>query len=318
LDPELVWDRHFGVRSRLREWAVPALLFFLTLLSTLFCGGSFGGESRSLAETMVHGIPFAVPLLMILLSHEFGHYFAAMAHGVPASPPYFIPLPLFTGTMGAVIRMRGPMPTRRALVDIGAAGPIAGFVVAVPFLVWGLAHSHVVAAKVPIDPWPPLAPLTWLRHWQSGLPILSSPSGVLEEGSSLLYSGVRRLTFGPLSATQDVEIHPTAFAAWFGLFVTTLNLLPIGQLDGGHVLYAVLGERARTIGRVVLMILVVLGLTCWLGWLVWALIGWRLIRTTHPPVQNTEEPLDGARRLTGWVSLAIFLVTFLPVPFAVY
>jgi membrane-associated protease RseP (regulator of RpoE activity) len=215
--------------------------------------------------------------------------------------------------------MRGTMPTRRALVDIGASGPIAGFMVALPLLVLGMALSHVEPSLVRVQALPPQTPLNWLLRWWNGQTVFEPAAlGVLQEGSSLLYVLVRRLVLGDIPDGSDVQLHPVAFAAWFGLFVTALNLLPIGQLDGGHVLFAVLGPRARVVGRVVLAVLVVLGLTMWLGWLLWAFLGWKVVRTTHPPVEQPEVPLGPARTVVAWASLALFFLTFIPVPLAQY
>jgi membrane-associated protease RseP (regulator of RpoE activity) len=289
--------------SAFRRWRTPVLLFLATVFSTL----------------MVGGVLFSLTLLAILLSHEFGHFFTARVHGVEASPPYFIPFPSLTGTLGAVIRMRGTMPTRRALVDIGASGPIAGVVVALPLLVLGLALSHVGPSLAPNELLPPQTPLSWFLRWWQGLPVMEPMTlGVLQEGQSLLYVLTKRLVLGPIPPGSDVQLHPVAFAAWFGLLVTALNLLPIGQLDGGHVLYAVIGPKARIVGRVVIAVLVVLGLTMWLGWLLWALLGWKVIRPEHPPVDQPEVPLGRARTLVAWASLALLVLTFLPVPLAQY
>ncbi len=169
------------------------------------------------------GATFATALLAILLTHEFGHYFAARWHGVPASLPYFIPLPLLSpfGTMGAVISMPERIRSRNALLDIGASGPLAGLAVALPVLVFGLLES-------------PIRPI--------------SGEG-LQEGQSLLYLLIKRVVLGPIPAGHDVFLTPLAFAGWSGLFVTALNLIPIGQLDGGHVLYALLGPRANRVAR---------------------------------------------------------------------
>jgi membrane-associated protease RseP (regulator of RpoE activity) len=324
-DPAEVHARYFPPRSALREWALPSLLFLATLLTTLSAGGRLAIGDQSWSAQLAHGIPFAIPLLLILLSHEMGHFIAAKIHRVSASPPYFIPFPSFfgwvpslVGTLGAVIRMRGRVPSRRALIDIGAAGPIAGFLVALPLLVWGLLHSTVHATIVPQAGLPPTSPLAWILRWVSGQQVSPMPVGVIQEGTSLLYAAAVRVVAGRIPPGQDIFIHPTAFAAWFGLLVTTLNLIPIGQFDGGHIAFAMLGRRAQTVGRVFVGILVVLGLTAWIGWLLWAFFGWLLVGTAHPPVEDPEDQLDPVRRAVGWISLAIFLVTFMPVPLAIY
>jgi membrane-associated protease RseP (regulator of RpoE activity) len=294
-------------------------MFCATVFTTLYFGGLWEDPNGNTQEHLRAGIPFALPLLAILLSHEFGHFFTAMVHGVPASPPYFIPFPSLVGTLGAVIRMRGPMPSRKALIDIGASGPLAGAVVALPILVYGLMHSHLGPSPVPAHGLPPQTPLWWAMNWLHGQPILGASSvNVLQEGPSLLYVLVRHSIFGKLPPGQDVFLHPTAFAAWFGLLVTALNLLPVGQLDGGHVLFALSGRRAQTIGRGILVALVILGLVAWVGWLLWAFIGWRIVGTSHPPVTDPDEPVGAPRVAIAWMAFVLFVLTFMPVPLAQY
>ncbi len=198
---------------------------------------------------------FSAPLLFILGSHEMGHYFLARIHQVDSSLPYFIPLPyLGVGTLGAVIRIRGRIPHRNALVDIGAAGPIAGLLVAIPLLVLGILHSTVVDAPIPSSSFLGESSLVrLLQHlWQwvvergSGAAAHSGPGGSLIFGDNLLTLLLQRLVKGPLPEGKDLAVHPMFIAGWFGLLVTMLNLIPIGQLDGGHLSYAVFGKRAAS------------------------------------------------------------------------
>lgn len=206
------------------EWRRNLLLFLATVAS-VFATGAFGAEG-AIGERLLKGGQFAGTLLTILVAHELGHYVAARIHRVDASLPFFIPLPLLSpfGTMGAVIRMRGVIPTRRALLDIGASGPLAGLVFAIPLYAWGVAHSQVIDV---------------------------APSGSFQLGNSLALSLLDR-TFGPhLTGTQDVLLSPVAFGAWGGMFVTMINLLPVGQLDGGHVAYALFGPKQDRYARVV-------------------------------------------------------------------
>jgi len=210
-------------------------------------------------------------------------------HRVPASLPLFIPgPPHFIGTFGAIIRMRGPILSRRALFDIGVAGPLAGFVVAVGALIIGLFLSTVVDRTTTFG---------------------------LQLGEPLLLKFMAWLIIGPLPPEADVLLHPVAFAAWFGLFVTSLNLIPIGQLDGGHVAYALWGARQRTMAFAVLPLLLMLGFIGWPGWFVWAFMAgvWGL---AHPPVLDPQVPLGRERVLIGWIALAVFVLTFAPVPFS--
>lgn len=264
------------------------LLLLLTVVTTTMAGARIAGvEPRSLA-TLAAGLPFSVTLLAILLTHEAGHYVMCRRHGIAASLPYVIPAPPFflLGTFGAVIRVRSRFPDRRALFDMGAAGPWAGFVVALPAMVLGLRLSTVEAA-------PPTGPVMML-------------------GDSLLTSFLARLV---LHAEPDtVVLHPVAFAAWAGLLVTCLNLLPVGQLDGGHVLYAARGRRA------VLVPIVLVGTLLWLSvtgspfWVLWTAVAAAMLMMGHPPTMNDGLPLDGARRVGALASLLLFVITFVPEP----
>ncbi|TAJ23443.1 MAG: site-2 protease family protein, partial [Nitrospirae bacterium] len=198
--------------------------------------------------------------------------------------------PHFIGTFGAIIRMRGPILSRKALFDIGVAGPIAGFVVAVVALVIGLRLSQVVTTDNAYG---------------------------LHLGEPLLLQFISWLVLGPLPEGADVVLHPVGFAAWFGLFVTSLNLIPIGQLDGGHVAYALWGRRQRTMALAMLPILLVLGFVGWPGWFLWAGLA-SLIGLAHPPVLDPDAELGRTRTWVGWAALAIFALTFAPIPFSVH
>jgi membrane-associated protease RseP (regulator of RpoE activity) len=280
--------------------AVPLGLFLATVFTTLWAGAYQTNTSPLLGAwqflvndpaSLLKGLPFAGTLLGILVTHELGHYVLSRIHRVPASLPLFIPgPPHFIGTFGAIIRMRGPILSRKALFDIGVAGPIAGFVVAVAALVIGLRLSQVV-------------------H-------LDNTYG-LHLGEPLLLQFISWLVIGPLQDGYDVVLHPVGFAAWFGLFVTSLNLIPIGQLDGGHVAYALWGPRQRTIALAILPILIVLGFVGWPGWFLWAGMA-GLMGFAHPPVMDPEAALGKTRIWIGWGALAIFVLTFAPIPFSVH
>lgn len=317
-----------------RELRPHLILFGLTLLSVFFAGANYAHppDDRTVElgfiaevlhtlrpENLIQGWLFAVPLLSILLAHEFGHYIAARIHRVEASLPYFIPLPFIglLGTAGAVITMRGAIRSRAALLDIGAAGPLAGMVVALPVLALGLSLSAVT--PVP-------------------------PTGHALEGQCLLYSALKYLVLGPIPEGYDVYLHPTAMAGWAGLLVTMLNLVPVGQLDGGHIAYALFGEVQDRIGEVIRYALlglvlynvvrfvgpVVLG-TSSLGyataignstfWFLWFLLITALknlsgtARGEHPKVAPGE--LDPARRGVALGCLVLFALLFMPTPFAV-
>jgi len=266
-------------------------LFIATCLTTLAAGAMMKGAPLLEAPAnLLEGIPFSVTLMTILLTHEMGHYLMSRHHGTPASLPYFIPAPSFIGTMGAVIKMRPPIIDRRALMDIGAAGPLAGFVVAVIAVVVGLFYSDVV-------------------------PAAGIPEGTLALGDSLMFKFLSYLVLGIDPDKSEVILHPVAFAGWIGLFITTLNLLPVGQLDGGHISYALFGpERHTLISTIAVPVLIALGLWLWPGWAVWGVL-MLILGKKHPPVVLPFVELDHRRKLMGWLSIAIFLLTFMPVPF---
>lgn len=292
-EDEWVEDERPGFSALL----LPGLLFLLTVFTVLWAGAyqtntnPLVGPWNFLVDdpgSLWKGIPFAATLLGILVTHELGHYVLSRLHGVPTSLPLFVPgLPHFVGTFGAIIRMRAPLTDRRALFDIGVAGPIAGFVVAVIALVIGLRLSTVVPVQ-----------------GNYGMHL----------GEPLLLQFASWVVIGPLPPTADVILHPVGFAAWFGLFITSLNLLPIGQLDGGHVAYALLGERQRSVAVALVPILMVFGWLGWKGWFLWVgLAG--LMGLAHPPVRNPGRELGAARVLIGWIALLIFAVTFSWEPF---
>ena len=274
------------------------------LLDTRFTeiGGTwFPVPTRLRFAEMAVGLPFALAFIGILLGHEMGHYLTARRHGVPASLPYFIPFPPYfsiVGTMGAFIRLRGPMMRRSVLFDIGVAGPLASFLLSLPLLFVGLRLSELGAADAGLYP--------FLVHFD-GEPIRIGSNAILQSAAALTVPG--------FESGAAVVLHPLAFAGWLGIFVTALNLIPLGQLDGGHILYAVAGAGQRKLGRAFILILLVLGLVWW-GWWLWA--GIALIlgrgRVAHPPVLVEEVPLGRGRRILGWIALALFVLSFSPAP----
>lgn len=269
-----------------------------------------GGTFRWSKAVVVGSLQFTVAAISILGAHELGHYVLARRHRVRASLPYFIPLPLLGfGTLGAVIRVRDRIPTRNALVDIGAAGPLAGFVMCLPFLAWGYAHSRF--APLPPTGSTLLGPMSLWSVVQHGIPRLDP----IIYGDNLLLRGVERVFLGPRPPGTDVIAHPFVIAGWLGTLVTMLNLFPIGQLDAGHLTYAVFGNRARTIGRCALVALAVLTVAVSFTWVVWLLVVALVVGVRHPPVTVPEEPLGAAR---GWLcvaSLVVAVLCFLPAPF---
>lgn len=269
-----------------------------------------GGAFRWNRAVVVGALQFTVAAISILGAHELGHYVLARRHRVRASLPYFIPLPLLGfGTLGAVIRVRDRIPTRNALVDIGAAGPLAGFVMCLPFLAWGYAHSRF--APLPPTGATVLGPMSLWNVVQHGIPRLDP----IIYGDNLLLRLVERVFLGPRPPGTDVIAHPFVIAGWLGTLVTMLNLFPIGQLDAGHLTYAAFGNRARTIGRCALLALGVLTVAVSFTWAVWLLVVALVVGVRHPPVTVPEEPLGAAR---GWLcvaSLVVAVLCFLPAPF---
>jgi len=267
------------------------VLFVFTCLSTLVAGALMeGAVPWREPAAIVKGIPFSLTLMLILLTHEMGHYTMSRRHGTPATLPYFIPAPSFIGTFGAVIKMRPPIMTRRALLDIGATGPLAGLVVAVAAVLIGLPLSDV-------------RPLGML------------PEGSITLGDSLLFKFLALLSLGIDPSKAEIVLHPVAFAGWIGLFITSLNLIPIGQLDGGHIVYALFPEYHRIVSRLAIPVLLVMGLVAWPGWALWGVL-MLILGTRHPPVEVPHVELDPLRTRIGWVSLAVFFLTFTPTPFS--
>jgi membrane-associated protease RseP (regulator of RpoE activity) len=287
-----------------RVW-VNALLLVLTILSTMLVGfeiaiGEMAVEQGRPAELVLQdhgltelwrGIPYAFAILLILGAHELGHYFAARRHRLAVTLPYFIPAPLISamGTFGAFIQLRQPLRNRKTLMDVGAAGPLAGLLFAIPILIIGLATSRVD---------------------------MINPGGILE-GNSLLYALLKTITFGRFlpDGQLDVYVNPFAWAGWVGLLVTGLNLIPIGQLDGGHILYALVGERAKWLYIPILasMVVLVVATDMWFFWLVLLLLFGRIYATPLDMITR----LDRRRQIIGVLGVIVFIVTFVPVPFTV-
>lgn len=311
-------DRIEPYQSPLNFWR-HTLLFLSTVITMLFAGVllTHGPGITLLAirhpSLLMDGVPFAASLMGILTAHEFGHYFLARRHGVMASLPYYLPSPLFLldlapavfgivfnpGTFGAVIVTRSSYPNRRALMDIGAAGPIAGFLVVVPVLAYGISLSKVI-------------------------PMPDEPS--LSMGEPLVFSALSYLFFGSLPDNYTVMLHPIGIAAWFGCLVTMMNLFPMGQLDGGHILYAFTAGR-RTTGAIQRMStlfttvgLCILGIY-FMGWWVFCglllVMGWRT-GFAHPRPYDEYAPLPASSKLLGITALVIFILTFMPIPVEIF
>ena len=252
------------------------LLHFFLLIATL------------ITTFLAGGLAFGVTLILILGAHEMGHYLMTRKWGVSATLPYFIPAPppFIAGTFGAFIKMRSPIPNRRVLLEIGAAGPIAGFVVCVPSLIIGLTLSEVREPGLPME---------------------------FSFGSSIALSFLSKMVLGVSPDNADIFLHPIAFAGWIGLFITALNLLPIGQLDGGHIIYALFEKNHKIVSKATFITLIPLGYFFWQGWFIWAVIV-AIFGFRHPPLIDESVALTNHEKKIGLISIAIFVVTFIPSP----
>src|SRR5689334_1625000 len=297
--PAAVWQPRPKFQDRV---GLHVLLFALTIATTTFVGANWyisflddfrGSTSLPMPFTalLIRGFWYSATILAILGCHELGHYLACRYYDVDASLPFFIPFPgLLTGTMGAFIRIREPIPQKRMLFDIGIAGPIAGFLVAVPALFFGVAMSHVV--QVPPD------------------------FVGLELGEPLLFKIASWLFWGSPPKGYSLNMHPMAFGAWFGMLATALNLFPIGQLDGGHISYSVLGQRSTYVTFVMLGVALALTLvsSSWIVWTGLMMVMLFMVGPRHPRVFDEDVPLDRARLLLALFALIMFILCFTPAP----
>ncbi len=291
-------------KPRFGAW-LNVLLFAVTCVSAFFVGlgwsvsyvyadrlaasPGFSPPPQSFADPRVVGLSllYSVVLLVILLGHEMGHYLACRHYRIAATLPYFIPAPTLIGTLGAFIRIKSPITRKKYLFDIGIAGPLTGFVLSLPALVYGLSVSKIVPA-VPRDE-------------------------ALVFGEPLLFKLVGGLLFRNAPPGSDLLLHPVGLAGWVGLLVTALNLFPIGQLDGGHVSYAFIGQRSKWLAKISVAVYLIMGVLFWVGWVVWALII-LLLGMRHPRVFDEQERLSTARRVLGFVAVVIFALSFSPAP----
>jgi len=258
----------------MRRSWINILLFILTVISTWLTGGP----------------GYSITIMLILLGHELGHYFMSQRHGIRATLPYFLPFPLSPfGTFGAVIRMESTVSSRKALFDTGAAGPLTSFCLSIPAIMIGLKFSEVI-------------PTSQLKE------------GTLRLADPLLFSFIQRFVIGDVPKTHDIILHPIGYAGWVGLFVTALNLLPIGQLDGGHIAYALFGRKSRIIFLIAIAVMAFITVFYNPGWLL-LLILFIIFGFRHPAPMDDFTPLDGKRKLLGMIAFLIFILSFTPTPF---
>lgn len=287
-----------------KRW-LNVVLFILTILSTYFVGYLWGinyllagrnpddisgalNLSLFLKPALIRlSLIYSLSLLAILLGHELGHYLTCRRYRVQASLPFFIPAPTLIGTLGAFIRIKSPLTRREELFDVGANGPLTGFLLSVPALYAGLQLSRLI-------------------------PALPRESSILF-GEPLLLKLFVRLTFGPVAHNQDLILHPLAVAGWVGLLVTSFNLFPVGQLDGGHILYALFGEKIRKLAPGIILILLVLGIFYWAGWLIWAVLI-SVMGLRHPPVADSGQGFSRRRIFLSLAVALIFILSFIPAP----
>jgi len=299
--PPLVWQPS-RLKFQDRVW-LHVVLFLLTIVTTTSIGALYyasfvsalgsGGTTTFNASLLVHGLWYSGTVLAILGCHEMGHYLACRYYDLDASLPFFLPIPVLpSGTLGAFIRIREPIPRKQMLFDIGIAGPIAGFLIAVPALFIGIAMSNIVPSPNPLPP------------------------GTILFGEPLVYKIASRLLWGAIPAGYDINLHPMAFGAWFGLLATALNLFPIGQLDGGHISYAVLGRKSSIVTLVGIGAGITLSYFA-LSWIVWTILMILMIVVVgyrHPPVMDEERPLDRTRIVLACFAVAMFVLSFMLVP----
>jgi membrane-associated protease RseP (regulator of RpoE activity) len=319
------YSKLFRSKKNKHNYLLHITLFIITFITTVIAGVEWtsGKAGPYQFSSLADGLPYAFSILFILGVHEFGHYFAAVCHKVKATLPFFIPFPpiagLFNfGTMGAVIKTKSVIPNNKAMFDIGAAGPISGFIACLIVLIYGFTH---------------LPTIDYLLHIH---PDFFSPSygkGAigLEFGDSLLFSFLRHIltkSYEFVPPMSEVYHYPYLCVGWFGLFVTTMNLIPVGQLDGGHIIYSMFGEKKHeaiaSISMILLVFLGVFGIVNafiklnyqigWSGWMFWAFILYFIIKIKHPPVPQFEK-LSRGRMILGFFAILIFILSFTPTPF---
>jgi membrane-associated protease RseP (regulator of RpoE activity) len=319
------------------------LLLVLTFFTTTIAGVQWIGQDPFDLNNFSYGLPYSLSILLLLGAHELGHYFAARYHKVDATLPYFIPFPpipqlINFGTIGAVIRTKSIVPSKKAMFDIGAAGPLAGFTVSVGLLIYGFLNIPGPEFIRSIHP-----------NFDFSLGTDPTAQGIpLRFGNTILFQAIQSVFAHPphgfVPPLDEIYHYPFLCVGWFGLFVTAMNLMPIGQFDGGHIVYTMFGKKHRLIAKMAFSGLILLGLPAvadsfykfislvifnnpnpatlplteysWGGWFLWGIIAYTFVKLYHPPVKD-ETPLDETRKLVGWFCLLILIVSFSYLPFAI-
>ncbi len=291
IKPSDGYFQDYTVSASKKNIRLNVILFIATLITTTSVGSIMAGANPFTSFAgIIKGLPFSLTLLSILGIHEFGHYFAARFWKINVTLPFFIPAPFIPiGTFGAVIKMKSSIPNRKALIDVGAAGPIAGFIIAIIACIVGLSMSEVGSLKV------------------------AEEAGSLILGESLIFKFLSYIVLGNLPNDMVVTLHPVAFAGWLGLFVTALNLIPFGQLDGGHIMFALSPRVHDLLRRIRLPLLFLMGLTFWSGWFVWAVILF-FLGGPHPYPDYMDSDIGKFRKLLAFAAIAIFILCAMPTP----
>ena len=303
------------------------MLFLITFITTVIAGTEWvtGTMGPFDLESLMIGLPYSISALFILATHEFGHYFAAKYHKVKATLPYFIPIPPIAGffnfgTMGAVIKTKSEISTNKAMFDIGVAGPIAGFIASLIVLIYGFTHLPSVDYILAIHP-------------DYFSPEYGKEAISLQFGNNLLFMFLQNIfttSSDFIPPMTEVYHYPYLMTGWFGLLITAMNMIPVGQLDGGHIVYSMFGTKIQeTVASISLIGLVILGISGfvdvsfemnfgfgWSGWIFWGLILFFLIKVKHPPVRYFSQ-LDPTRKILGYISLIILFISFAPTPFMI-
>jgi membrane-associated protease RseP (regulator of RpoE activity) len=317
----------FSKQSGKQKYILNIILFVVTFITTIFAGLQWttGKMGPYQVDELLGGLPYALSILFILGVHEFGHYFAAVKHKVKATLPFFIPFPPIPGffnfgTMGAVIKTKSTIPNNKAMFDIGIAGPLAGFVACLIVLIYGYTHLPTVDYLLKIHP-------------DYFSPDYGKNAIGLQFGDTLLFKFLRLLLTNPnefVPPMSEIYHYPYLCVGWFGLFVTAMNLIPVGQLDGGHVIFSMFGEKIQeAVASISMLVLIVIGAGGlldaflnlnlgfgWSGWLFWAFILYFLIKIKHPPVPQFEK-LGMGRMILGYFAIIVFLLSFSPTPFTI-